>query len=59
MGRWVARGEGDAIILVGLLLAWNEHNKPPMGAAEGDPDPVLWALEKVHSVLRMEAEKRD
>jgi len=59
LGRWVSQGELDPIVLATKLVAWNQQNKPPVGAAEGDPNPVQWALGKVRSVLRMEAEKRD
>ena len=57
VGRWVAQGELDAMVLAKQLLVWNQQNKPPIGAADDDPDPVQWALDKVRSVLRMESRK--
>ena len=40
------------MVLAKQLLAWNQHNKPPIGEADGDPEPVQWALNKVRSVLK-------
>ena len=59
LGRWVVQGEYDPIVLATLLLRWNELNDPPIGAAEGDPDPGKWALDKVRSVLRLEARNHE
>ena len=59
LGRWMAQGEYDPIVLATLLLRWNELNDPPIGAAEGDPDPGKWALDKVRSVLRLEARNHE
>jgi len=57
VGRWVTQREADAKPLAVKLLAWNQQNKPPIGEADDDPDPVRWALDKVRSVLRMESRK--
>ena len=57
VGRWVGQGELDAMVLAKQLLVWNQQNKPPIGEADDDPDPVEWALDKVRSVLRMESRK--
>jgi len=56
-GRLVAKGLSDDEIEL-LLLAWNDLNQPPMGQAEGDPDPVTWVREKIASARRMEEEKK-
>ena len=40
------------MVLAKQLLAWNQHNKPRIGEADGDPEPVQWALDKVRSVLK-------
>ena len=57
VGRWVTQREADAKPLAVKLLAWNQQNKPPIGEADDDPDPVRWALDKVRSGLRMESRK--
>ena len=57
VGRWVAQGELDEMVLATQLLVWNQHNKPPIGEADDDPEPVQWALDGVLSVLRMESRK--
>jgi len=57
VGRWVAQGELDEMVLAKQLLAWNPQNKPPIGETDDDPDPVQWDLDKVRSVLRMESRK--
>ena len=57
VGRWVAQGELDEMVLATQLLVWNQHNKPPIGEADDDPEPVQWALDGVRSVLRMESRK--
>ena len=52
VGRWVGQGEPDEMVLAKQLLAWNQHNKPRIGEADDDPEPVQWALDKVRSVLK-------
>ena len=52
VGRWVDQGERDEIVLAKQLLAWNQHNKPLIGEADKDHEPVQWALDKVRSVLK-------
>ena len=57
VGRWIAQGELDEMVLAKQLPAWNPQNKPPIGETDDDPDPVQWDLDKVRSVLRMESRK--
>ena len=52
VGRWVGQEEPDEMVLAKQLLAWNQQNKPPIGEADDDPEPVQWALDKVRSVLK-------
>ena len=57
VGRMVALGEVNPNVLEESLLKWNQLNHPPIGEADGDPDPRRWAADKVRSVLRMEERK--